>query len=357
MDKLNIPKIIKVGYQNRGNTYTGKLAYVIYIDEKGKVRKETSWNTWRDDKIDPNDFDNEPTEGFVLNKSGGGTRECYSWNPRNEFIRVYDPRGFEFEISLANLLFILQECTSSKGKGLEGEFVYGWDGTSLVLIPTCCKEYKESLEFTALKSKKIPRKEMVEGNTYQTKSREKLVFLGRHTIRNLPSYYYSNDLTQKQRLQKTPDVRKDIFYNPDEKEYVYLTGLNTIAEEIDSNTHMDYAKWFTEFMVSAEVAEFADVHLVPLDRKKLEEYSAIFLIEIKEGVYKPAKLTSYMYHKHSEYPVSLTLSEILDLDFRYSYRQFEMKKDTLNTKYKNNNLFTLEYRFKTGTTLKAHRYA
>ena len=43
-----IPKIINVGYQNRSGTYTGKLAYVIYYDEKGKLRKEASWNNWRD---------------------------------------------------------------------------------------------------------------------------------------------------------------------------------------------------------------------------------------------------------------------------------------------------------------------
>jgi hypothetical protein len=40
------------------------------------------------------------------------------WNARNEYIRVYDPRDFEFEISVSNLLFILRECNCNKGKGL-----------------------------------------------------------------------------------------------------------------------------------------------------------------------------------------------------------------------------------------------
>ena len=31
-----IPKKINVGFQNRKDTYTGKLAYVIYYDEDGK---------------------------------------------------------------------------------------------------------------------------------------------------------------------------------------------------------------------------------------------------------------------------------------------------------------------------------
>ncbi len=46
MSTIYLPKTIKVGYQERGGTYSGKLAYVIYIDEKGKVRKETSWESW-----------------------------------------------------------------------------------------------------------------------------------------------------------------------------------------------------------------------------------------------------------------------------------------------------------------------
>ena len=54
---IYIPNKIKVGYCNRKDTYTGKLAYVIYYDENGKLRKETSWQNWRDKDIDPDDFD------------------------------------------------------------------------------------------------------------------------------------------------------------------------------------------------------------------------------------------------------------------------------------------------------------
>ena len=35
-----IPKKINVGFQNRDDTYTGKLAYVIYYDEKGNYEKK-----------------------------------------------------------------------------------------------------------------------------------------------------------------------------------------------------------------------------------------------------------------------------------------------------------------------------
>ena len=103
-----IPNKINVGYQNREGTYTGKLAYVIYYDERGKLRKETSWQNWRDKNIPNNEYENVPTEGFVLNKKVGGYKS--DWNFRQTYSRIYDPRGFEFEITIDNLLWIL-ECS------------------------------------------------------------------------------------------------------------------------------------------------------------------------------------------------------------------------------------------------------
>jgi len=42
MDKLYIPRILKVDYQERDGTYTGKLAYVVYLDDKGVTIKDVS---------------------------------------------------------------------------------------------------------------------------------------------------------------------------------------------------------------------------------------------------------------------------------------------------------------------------
>lgn len=187
-DKLIVPKSVKVGFQKRSDTYTGKLAYVIYTDAKGVLRKEKSWSSWRDQKIDPIDYDNVPTSGFVLNKDVGGKRNSWSsWDTRMEKVRVYDPRGFEFEITIPNMLFILQECTSTKGKGLEGEFVYGWDGTELILIPTCCLEYQKSLNFTDYQNLKVSTKDLKAGYLYKNKKMETVMCLGEHIWFNYSS--------------------------------------------------------------------------------------------------------------------------------------------------------------------------
>ena len=175
-----VPKIINVGYQNRKDTYTGKLAYVVYTDEKGTLRKEASWNSWRDENISTDTFDNVPTSGFVLNKKVGDT--CSHWNFRQAYCRIYDPRGFEFEITIENLLYILENTNSIVGKGLEGDFVYGWDGKDLVLLPTNSSDYKEIQEYNNLmfSETNITPKDLVIGQTYRGKDNTLYLYLGKY---------------------------------------------------------------------------------------------------------------------------------------------------------------------------------
>lgn len=196
---IYIPKRINVGFQNRDSTYSGKLAYIIYYDEKGKLRKENSWNSWRDKNIPNEEFDNAPTEGFVLNKKVGGVEESWGYDPRRTYTRVYDPRGFEFEITIPNLLWILENCNCIKGKGLEGEFVYGWDKTDLILIPVDSPDYKniKTNSDTINNNQFIKSSELVIGATYQGKNTDKwYIYLGRFDAYKkewndvvYPSYY------------------------------------------------------------------------------------------------------------------------------------------------------------------------
>lgn len=181
---LFVPDRINVGFQNRSDTYTKKLAYIIYWDEKGKLRKETSWTNWRDKKIDPIEYENVPTEGFVLNKKAGGYRT--DWNTRRTVCRIYDPRGFEFEISIENLLYILENNNCIKGKGLEGEFVYSWDSSDLVLMPVASPDYKEIKKFNdQVKDGDFVKAEnLVVGRIYKFKDLSDWIYLGRYQKRN-----------------------------------------------------------------------------------------------------------------------------------------------------------------------------
>jgi len=198
-----IPKRINVGYQNRLDTYTGKLAYVIYYDEKGVLRKETSWNGWRDKDIPNTEFDNVPTEGFVFNKKVGDYSS--GWDHRQAYCRVYDPRGFEFEITIENLLYILENCSCIKGKGIEGELIYGWDGKDLVLMPVESPDYKAIEAYSKIihNNESIKAKDLIIGATYLSKNNENWIYMGR-----FDTYGYGYEFKQDGKIERVKSYEK-----------------------------------------------------------------------------------------------------------------------------------------------------
>lgn len=306
-NKLFIADKIKVGFNPRTDTYTGLLGYVIGFDGK-KWRKEPSWDGWRyhfqdgeefeklkrqqydqrlnqlkqnveyyrrnnssslswyeqqlkdfennyagfspngkfsnDPKIKPVEFDNVPTEGFVLNKKVGGTR--YSWNTRATYSRVYDPRGFEFEITIPNLLYILQECNAYKGKGLEGTFVYAWDGKDLVLLPTSSQEYQESQKFTKLQSGKVGVKDLVAGCTYKTKQLAEYIYLGKF------NWFEGSNVCSIE--------KRHVFINvKNHTDFLGTTSLASFAQRMTETPVDNYAELLDKFNATSHSGVLSDV--------------------------------------------------------------------------------------------------
>lgn len=269
-NNIFMPKELTVGFQSGRDTYTGRLAYVIYKDEKGVLRKEKSWNSWRNKDVEPLITENIPTEGLVLNKKAGGYSS--GWNHRQTYVRVYDPRGFEFEISVPNLLYILENTNSIKGKGLEGKFVYGWDGTELILMPTSSPDYVEITEFNKLlhDSKNIKVKDLVIGATYKTKQNQTFIYMG--------SFEYYG--------WKSNGTKYHWFYNVDSDSFEQMkTVSQKLIDVIDNNCCEDYADLFYKMEGRESYS--------PVDRSK-DEY-----IEYTLEEFKNAHEESYWKHFYS----------------------------------------------------------
>jgi hypothetical protein len=266
--QLFIPTKIKVGFQERQDTYTKKLGYVIYFDNKGVLRKETSWQGWRDGKIEPQEFDNVPTTGFVLNKNAGGTRG-HSWEQRQAYSRVYDPRGFEFEITIPNLLFILQECDCSKGKGLEGEFVYAWEGKDLVLLPASSDEYQKSIEFTNLQSQKVSAKSLIEGCIYVDSKMNQHVYLGKYLYGEKNSYR-DESMSEKKQYIFYP-LREKTLYERRYYSSIYnvLSSLTTIKKQVSDVPVDNFSTLLQEFLDSPHASVFSHIEFLPADETTL----------------------------------------------------------------------------------------
>lgn len=247
MNNIFIPKKINVGYQNRSDTYTGRLAYIIYYDQRGKLRKEASWRNWRDESIPNDEFDNIPTTGFVLNKKVGDYSS--GWDHRHAYCRVYDPRNFEFEITIENLLYILENTSSIKGKGLEGEFVYGWDGKDLVLMPVGSPDYKQISEYNEIVHNKqsVKAKELIMGATYLSKENDEQIYMGKFD-------HYGWNGTLEGKMFWFAYKQYDYSYVSGEKEYSKDFHWRFVAHKnlsnnkfikcIDSECTLDYADIF-----------------------------------------------------------------------------------------------------------------
>lgn len=137
-------------------------------------------------------------------------------------IRVYDPRGIEFEITPENLIGILTETTVSK-RGMEGEFVYAWKGTEIILLPVGSEEYQNASKFTALQDQKVSAHDLKEGHSYTTKKGEELIYMGRFEWFSWKHYYGEDKgrVGKKQHIFCTPDGKAhpgyaDVQYDEDD---------------------------------------------------------------------------------------------------------------------------------------------
>lgn len=229
---LFIAPKLKIGYQNRSGTYDGKLSYIIYFDEKGKLRKEASWKTWCEESLGSHEFENIPTKGLILNKQI--VRDAYSFghyaNGRT-MARIYDPRGFEFEITIENFFGICSTHDLIKGE-IVGEFVYAWDGTELILLPVNSQQYKEAIIFTENKNVKMKSADLEVGYKYLTKLNKEVTYIGKYTMNSAIKLKYVMDLAYINKGDKI----KGIFY--DGWDFVSIPIAN-ICEKLDENDKID----------------------------------------------------------------------------------------------------------------------
>jgi hypothetical protein len=163
-------------------------------------------------------------------------------------------------------------------RGLEGEFVYAWNGTELVLLPTCSQEYQDALVFTGLQAEKVAAKDLKLGFSYLTKKQETLIYLGRFTFTDKYSKVIS---------------KRYVFWNPYYKDYTkkvgrleFLSGVSSLAKVSSSSEVVDeYTKGLDAANKEPQLYKIKSLKLEPVtDHSKIKTYDYLFL-PYKDGKY------------------------------------------------------------------------
>lgn len=256
-NNLFIPSKIRVGFQKRQDTFTGTLAYVIYYDEKGKIRKEKSWSGWCNADIETLEIDNDPRNGYIFNK---GVKRDGHWGSGRSVIRVYDPRDFEFEISVDNLIGLLMHSDVSKRDIVE-DCVFAWTGGDLVLLPTNSQEYTDSVEYTAKQSNKVSARALVVGRQYsQKKHDDMLTYIGRYQWYTTETTYNDNDYNSRVTYQKDKG-KKHIFV--DDHGGFFPTPVATLSHEIGGNEVGNVADLIDKYFKTEHSQQIVDFVVLP----------------------------------------------------------------------------------------------
>ncbi len=236
MTNLFIPSKIRIGFQKRGDTFTGKLAYIIYYDANGQIKQEKSWEKWRDKNIPFVEFDNNPRSGYIFNK---GVQRNGHWGSGRSVIRVYDPRDFEFEIDIDNLIGLLMHSDVSKRDIVE-ECVFAWSGNNVILLPVNSDDYQKGVVHTEKQGKNVTAEELVPGHSYShKKDNETYTYIGYYTY--FEPHYWNSEVTRK--------GKQHVFYNGKNFEMV---AIEKLSECVSSEMHSDFSKLVDDFFKSKQ---------------------------------------------------------------------------------------------------------
>lgn len=166
LSSIKIPNKVYVGFQGRRSEDEVPLGFMTPYDDTaaGKKRQATvdGWANGygRSKTFNSVIIDNEPMIGF---KIGRAIRRSSRYSGTSTAVRIEDPRGFELEISIENLVMlmnrnIMEDCE------LMQECVWGRDGGKNVLLPVNSDEYKKYLDTQVLVSNKVSVKDIKPGD-------------------------------------------------------------------------------------------------------------------------------------------------------------------------------------------------
>lgn len=255
---INIPKNIFIAQ-------CGNHAFINY-KKSNKFAKENCWNNWVNSKDTiVTEYENTPISGFKIKDCKEG---WYSYKEKPEVI-INDPHGFDISISLTNLAWIIHHYTHDVNKGFIGDFVYGWDGVELKLIPTISEDYKYTKEVDdELTNYKL--KDCIVGEVYKFPNDKAMIYLGYIPIiysKILGNYGHRNIELMKKKFHCFKKLDTTTCYNPYEiisSTKKFLIKANNDIYSIES-VEQFIKEMYTSLWGNANIEDPDVVNIAPID--------------------------------------------------------------------------------------------
>jgi hypothetical protein len=279
---MYIPESVKVRVRHDkqyDNAITAKtnnipLGFVTFVDEKGVLKKEKSWNDWGDEYI--GEFPNKPISGYKLENMV--TRSRHYFGSGRTLYRVIHPDGFVFEISTDNLFEICMEGNVKNGEFL-GSYLLAWEGNTLILLGEESSDYSKYVEVTKIVNQgALTPIQLVVGQPYQDKNGEYIGhYYGKYPIVNIDythnylckdrwgnstypvEYLFIADYKKKKKFIFVEEIQWEL----QDEAYLHTTLYNTITAYpyVGDPKNLDISKYSIDD-ISADIYDIYDEVLI-----------------------------------------------------------------------------------------------
>ena len=180
-------------YKVQRGTNDDSLGFITHFHEEKEnsnfKNRQTTMHHWvtgynGTNPINEDTFQNIPLTGFKIYH-----KEIRYYNS-NIAWKIQDPRGFIIEVYSDVLLNLINNCTIINGN-IQETCIYGWNNTSLKLIPVPSEEYETAKQDQENRTTRVDLKKLKPGDIAITSGSDEITYLGKMYL------YGFNDSTNK----------------------------------------------------------------------------------------------------------------------------------------------------------------
>jgi hypothetical protein len=188
---------VYVGFQKRNTESGSPLGFLTPWGEdsaaRGRMATVDKWSS--SSKLQAVILDNIPVSGFRVSDSARRN----GWNGGNTVIQIEDPRGFELQITVDNMIQIM-----SGNLILDGEIkvpcVWGRDGKDNILLPTNSEPYMNAIENTERLKQTFSMRSVKLGNKIELKDGRVGIYYGAYY--QVMRKHYSDNAKRGRQFEK-----------------------------------------------------------------------------------------------------------------------------------------------------------